>query len=69
MAFVALGVAVANYTALIVAMIAMAACGNYVGGRLLDRMPENVFRVIFKVILTGLALRMLWAGARDGGFF
>lgn len=68
-AFFALGVAVAKYSALIVAMIAMAACGNYVGGRLLDRMPENVFRVIFKVILTGLALRMLWSGARDGGFF
>ncbi len=66
-AFFALGVAVADYTALMAAMIMMAACGNWVGARTLDRIPESSFWIVFKVILTGLALRLLWAGARDAG--
>jgi uncharacterized membrane protein YfcA len=68
-AFFALGIAVADYTALMVAMIAMASCGNWVGKRALDRIPETGFWIIFKIILTALGLRLLWAGARDGGWF
>ncbi len=68
-AFFALGVAIADYTALMVAMIAMAACGNFCGKKVLDRLPESGFWIVFKVILTVLGIRLLWTGVRDGGYF
>ena len=66
-AFFALGVAVADYTALMIAMVATASCGNWCGKHVLDRIPETGFWIIFKIILTALGFRLLWAGARDGG--
>ena len=47
---------------LIVAMIATAAFGNWVGGRALNRIPERLFRVVFQILLTVLALRLLYDG-------
>jgi len=30
-------------------------------------MPEAVFRIALKTLLTALALRLFWIAARDGG--
>jgi uncharacterized membrane protein YfcA len=68
-AFGLLGVALHEYVPLMAAMIASAALGNWIGSRVLAYMPENSFRMIFKVVITALALRLLWRAGRDSGFF
>ncbi|MDA0652996.1 MAG: sulfite exporter TauE/SafE family protein [Proteobacteria bacterium] len=68
-AFTLLGVAVGAYTPLIVAMIASASLGSWVGGRALSRVPERLFRAVFRTLLTILALRLLWVAARGSGLF
>lgn len=62
-AFGFLGIAIGAYAPLIVAMITTAALGNWVGSRTLDRVPERAFRIVFQVLLTGLAVRLLWVAA------
>ncbi len=59
-AFGALGVTVGSYIPLIVSMVATAMIGNWIGGKTLDRMPERMFRWIFRVLVTILAIRLLW---------
>jgi uncharacterized membrane protein YfcA len=66
-AFGLLGVALHAYLPLMLAMIASAALGNWIGSRVLSRMPEKGFRVTFQIVVTVLALRLLWRAARDGG--
>ena len=68
-AFGLLGVGVAAYTPLIVGMIGTAVLGSWVGLLLLHRMPERVFRIIFQVLVTLLAVRLLWVGAVEAGIF
>ena len=68
-AFGLLGVAIAAYTPLMLAMIATAVLGTWIGSRTLNRIPERAFRVIFQVLLTGLALRLIWVGAAHWEFF
>lgn len=68
-AFGVLGVAIAAYAPLIAAMIATATLGSWVGGRALNRVPERAFRVVFQVLLTALALRLLWVAASNSGLF
>lgn len=65
-AFTALGFAVWEYVPLIVAMIAGTLIGNYLGGYTLERMRERSFRMIFKIIMTLLALRLLWLAYAGG---
>jgi uncharacterized membrane protein YfcA len=67
-AFAALGFAVGAYLPLVVAMIATASLGSWVGALTLDRIPERVFRLVLQAILTVLALRLIWiaAGAPGG---
>jgi uncharacterized membrane protein YfcA len=67
-AFGLLGVALASYLPLMLAMIAAAACGNWLARMMLDRMPERWFRVVLQIILTGLGLRLLWVSARSAGW-
>ncbi len=66
-AFGLVGMAIAAYTPLMVAMVAMAALGNWVASRVLDRMSERLFRIVFQVLITTLAIRLLWAGATELG--
>lgn len=66
-AFTLLGVAVGAYIPLIVVMIACASLGSWVGGKALSRIPEQMFRAVFRVLLTVLGLRLLWVAARDSG--
>jgi uncharacterized membrane protein YfcA len=64
-AFMWVGFALGAYVPLIVAMIASAIFGNWVGERSLNAMREDWFRIGFKVIMTLLALRLIWDGARS----
>lgn len=66
-AFGLLGAALASYLPLMAAMVATAALGNLAGSRVLGRMPEHGFRLVFRVVLTALALRILWLAAGNAG--
>ena len=57
--FTALGFAFASYLPLIVMMVIFGFAGTAIGSRLLVKVPENVFRIGFKVVLTIVALDIL----------
>jgi uncharacterized protein len=63
-----LGFAFAAYLPLLAAMIAAGYFGNWAGKHLLDRMPEALFRRIFQIALTLLAVRLLYAAATKAGY-
>ena len=67
-AFGVLGIAVGAYIPLVLAMIAGSALGNFVGRHALDKIPEKVFRIGFKLLMTVLGIRMLWIVARGAGW-
>ena len=67
-AFGVLGVAIGAYIPLVLAMIAGAALGNYIGRHTLTLMPERAFRIGFKLLMTVLGIRMLWIAARSQGW-
>src|SRR5690606_28826366 len=54
--FTALGFAFGSYLPLIVAMVAAGFAGTALGSRLLLKIPDHVFRIGFKVVLTVVAL-------------
>ena len=64
-----LGFAFFDYLPLLAAMIGMSFVGNWIGVKLLNRMPERIFRRVFQITLTLLALRLLWSAAGDAGLF
>ncbi len=66
--FGVLGFAFAAYVPLLAAMIAAGYFGNWAGKHVLDRMPERLFRRIFQLALTALALRLLFAAASKAGY-
>lgn len=55
-----LGFAYAAWMPLLVAMIASGVLGSWFGARILDHLPEDVFRLAFKTILTLLSLQIIW---------
>ena len=67
-AFGAIGLAVGAYMPLMAAMIATGAVGNWLGRLALEKTPEKLFRVVFKVIITLLAIRLLWVAAKGAGW-
>ena len=66
-AFGLMGFAISAYLPLMVIMIGTAALGNWIGRRILVRIPEQIFRVVLKTLLTILALRLFWIAASDAG--
>ena len=64
-----LGVSLTAYTPLIAVMITTAAIGNWIGGRTLNRLPEHLFRRGFRIVLTLLAMRLLWVAASNGDMY
>jgi uncharacterized protein len=62
-AFGVLGFAFAQWLPMIVAMLVAGQLGTLAGARILSRLPERAFEIAFKLILTGLALRLLWSAA------
>jgi len=57
-----------QYLPLILPMIAVSIAGSWVGRIVLRRMPEALFRRIFQIVLSLLAVRLLWAGAENAGW-
>jgi uncharacterized membrane protein YfcA len=68
-AFGIMGFAIGTYLPLMAAMVATAALGNWLARKVLFRMKEELFRTILKLLLSALALRLLWIAARDSGLF
>lgn len=62
-AFALFGFAFGAYLPLAAAMIATGFLGTYMGSQALARVPETVFRVGFKLVLTLAALQILWSAA------
>ena len=62
-AFGFLGVGFGGYAPLLAAMIATSFAGTWLAKMALDRIPEQLFRIVFKIILTALALRLIWIAA------
>ena len=60
--------AIGAYLPLIGLMILGTVAGNWIGQRTLTRMPEKLFRRVFQVLLTVLALRLLFGAALDAGW-
>ena len=60
--FGVLGFSIGAYLPLVAAMIATAFFGNIFGREVLNRMPEKLFRRVFQIVLTLLALRLLYTG-------
>jgi len=57
--FVAMGFAFARYLPLVLLMVAAGFLGTNVGSRILTRVPENVFRLTFRVLLSLVALELI----------
>lgn len=61
-AFAAVGFAYLPWLPLVALMIASGFLGTVVGRQIVNRMPEARFRTAFKILLTLLALRLLYQG-------
>lgn len=61
--FTAVGFAFWDWLPLVAAMILAGTLGNWLGLKLLDRMPAAQFKRVFRWVVTLLALRLLWQAA------
>lgn len=68
-AFLVVGVAIGVYAPLMAAMIASMVAATWLGRKVLDRVPEKQFRAVLKIVLTLLALRLLWVAADLSSLF
>lgn len=66
-AFGVIGFAIGPFMPLAAAMIAASAAGNWVGKVALGRTSEGRFRLVFQLVLTAMALRLLWGAAKAAG--
>ena len=60
LAFGTLGFAYAEWAPMLAAMIASGLVGTWVGSRTLDNLPEAHFRLGFKIVMTLIALQLIW---------
>lgn len=61
--FGAAGFAFAGYVLVLVAMALAVVAGTWLGSRLLDRVDERSFRLLYRVALTAIAVRLIvWDG-------
>jgi uncharacterized protein len=58
--FVAMGFAFGQYLLLILLMVASGFAGTAVGSRLLTRVPEQVFQLGFRILLSFVAIGLIW---------
>jgi uncharacterized membrane protein YfcA len=56
------GFAFGRWLPLVAAMIASGFLGTLLGTRLLERMPEEKFRRWFRILITALAINLVWQG-------
>jgi uncharacterized membrane protein YfcA len=61
--FGVLGFSFGPYIPLLVGLVGFGVCGTVVGKKVLDKLPEKVFRIGLQTILTLLAARLLYAAA------
>lgn len=66
-AFGVIGFAMGPFIPLAVTMIIASTAGNWVGQMALGRISEGRFRLIFQLVLTAMALRLLWSAAKGVG--
>jgi uncharacterized protein len=57
--FVAMGFAIGEYLLLILVMVVAGFAGTSVGSRMLTRVPEHVFRLVFRILLSLVALELI----------
>jgi uncharacterized membrane protein YfcA len=57
--FVAMGFAFARYLPLVLLMVAAGFVGTTLGSRILTRVPEKVFRLAFRILLSVVALELV----------
>lgn len=57
--FVVMGFAFSQYLLLMLLMVASGFAGTAIGSRLLTRVPENVFRLVFRILLSLVALGLI----------
>jgi uncharacterized protein len=67
-AFGFIGFAIGPFIPLALSMIVAGAAGNWVGHIALTRTAETRFRLILQLVLTALALRLLWNAAQSAGY-
>jgi len=58
--FIFLGFSFYDYAALLIAMVGAGFVGTWIGGKLLDRLPEKSFRNAFKFAMTAIALILIY---------
>lgn len=58
--FLIVGFSFSQWVGVIVAMVASGALGTFVGLKMLKRVPNGAFVWLFKVVITLLAIRLLW---------
>lgn len=63
-AFGFIGFAISAYIPLLVGLLAFGFAGTYVGRMVLNRLPERVFRIGLKTILTLLAAKLLYSSGQ-----
>jgi len=68
-AFGFIGIAIGSFAPLMAAMVVTGALGNWLGEAALNRTSEQRFRLMLKLVLTALALRLLWPAVPDGWFW
>jgi uncharacterized membrane protein YfcA len=67
-AFAVVGFAIGSFVPLMAAMIAGGALGNWIGEAALHRTSEQRFRLVLQLVLTALALRLLWSAGQHAGW-
>ena len=68
-AFGFIGFAIGSYVPLLAAMIASGAVGNWIGEVALQKTSEQRFRLTLQIILTLLALRLIWSAGVEAGLY
>lgn len=58
--FTFVGFSFAQWAGLVIAMIVSGALGTFLGLKVLKRVPAEKFMLTFKIVVTLLALRLLW---------
>jgi uncharacterized membrane protein YfcA len=67
-AFGFVGMAISAYIPLVALMVCGTVLGTWLGKHALNRIPEKLFRQIFRVLLTLLAIRLLVGAATELGW-
>lgn len=67
-AFGFLGFAIGPFVPLTAAMILASIAGSWVGKVALSRTSEARFRIILQLVLTAMALRLIWSAAHGAGY-